>query len=208
MSTVLEILRETQEECNQLHKWLQQTAPSLENFFAMLHNHAMSAEEILDSIGPLIVKTKKEGLQRIMLVLRATWVFQLAVVEYSMKRIIRQSKGPLAEWYDGLRNHTKVKGMKKGFSLRTVVWGSFREGIIERDQCDNWIALQDMRNAIIHNNGYVEEDKTYKVGKFSRNIKAGEKIRSRHLDRAYFIQLIPRMSKDWLEGFLRKHTLT
>lgn len=208
MYRVLNILKETQEDCLQYGDWLKSKLPGIENFFAMLHNHAMSAHEILNCIGNLIVKTKKQADQRIMIVLRSTWVFELSVVEYSMKRIIRQSKsGPLFDWYLNLPDDRHVKGAKKGFSLRRIVGRSHELGLINDDQYNSWISLQDMRNAIVHNNAIVEETKTFMVGTFSKKIKEGDKVRSSHLDRAYFIQLIPSMSRSWLEGYLTKHAI-
>ena len=64
-----------------------------------------------------------------------------------------------------------------------------------------------MRNVIIHNNGYLEEDKTFTIGRITKDIKSGEKVRYSHLDGAYFIRLIPAMSKDWLEKYLASHVL-
>ena len=208
MPSVMKILEETQSDCEEYGKWLKSKLPKNENFFEMLRKHAISAHEILSSIGNLRVKTEKEGNERIMLVLRSTWIFQLSVVEYAMKRIIGQSAtGPLVDWYQGLPDDRYVKGAKRGLSLRGIVGCSLESGIINEVQHNDWIGLQDMRNAIVHNNAIIEESRTFKVGTFSRDIKEGEKVRSSHLDRAYFIRIIPSMSKSWLEGYLGKHNI-
>ena len=201
-------LTETQRECKEFGIWLQAMAPEIENFFAMLHNHAMSAQEILDAIGNLRVKTKKEAEQRIMLVLRSAWVFSLSVVEYSMKRIIRHSsEGPLLKWYNTLEDNKHVLGTKRGFSMRSVVTKSHKLGLIDDKQYQSWIGLQEMRNAIIHNNGFLEQDKTFTIGHVIKKIKTGEKVRYSHQDGAFFIRLIPLMSKRWLESYLDTHKM-
>ena len=208
MATVLSVLLGTQSDCKSYGLWLKERAPELENFFAMLHNHAMSAQEILDSIGNLRVKTRKEADQRIMLVLRSAWIFGLSVVEYSMKKIIRESEsGPLVKWYQSLPDSVHEKGVKRGFSLRSVIAKSYKLGLVDKNQQSSWTSLQDMRNAIIHNNGYLEGNKTFTIGQITKDIKSGEKVRYSHLDGAYFIRLIPAMSKDWLEKYLASYVL-
>ena len=167
----------------------------------------MSAQEILDNIGHLRVRTEKQANQRIMLVLRSAWVFSLSVVEYSMKKIIKEAMdGPLVEWYHKLRDSPHVVGAKLGFSLRSVVEQSKRIGIVTEEYYQNWISLQDMRNAIIHNNAIMEEKSEFIVGDYYRIIEAGEKVRSTHIDRSSFIRLIPTMTKDWVGRFLKQHT--
>jgi len=169
----------------------------------MLHNHVMSAQEILDSISNLKVNSQKEGMQRIMLVLRSTWVFMLSVVEYSIKKIIRESKsGPLAEWYQNLDDDPKVVGKKWGYSLRSVIKESHKLNLISDEHYQNWISLQDMRNAIIHNNAIVEKRSVFTIGNFTRTIEVGKKVKSNHQDRANFIRLIPLMAREWLERYL------
>ncbi len=206
LKEVIMILKETQSDCGQYSTWLRTNAPHVEDLFAMLHNHAMSTQEILDCIGTLIVKTKKQADQRIMLVIRSNWIFSLSIVEYSMKRIIRQSKsGPLVEWYNGLTDSPYVKGAKRGFSLRTVIKRSFKVKMIDDGQCQSWICLQEMRNAIIHNNGFVEEPKKFRIGNVTKDIGVGEKVRYSHLDGVYFIRLIPAMTKYWIEMYLEHH---
>ncbi|MFX0056530.1 MAG: hypothetical protein ACFFAD_16500 [Candidatus Hermodarchaeota archaeon] len=205
MSILISILQETQKECEEFSEWLSELSPSLEKSFNILHNHAMSAEELLEGIGTLEVKTEKQAHERIMLILRSNWIFMLSVIEYSIKQILEQSAKPLGIWYNNLQDDSKVKGKKRGFSLRSVMNESQKRGMIELDQRDSWIGLQDMRNAIIHNNAYMEEDKTFKVGDFERSFIKGEKIHCTHIDRAGFIQIIPRLWKDWLKGHLLGH---
>ncbi len=203
--TIISILKETQNDCNIYSEWLRRTVPDSEDFFAMLQKHAMSAQEILDSIGHLRVRTEKQANERIMLVLRSAWVFSLSVVEYSMKKIIRESKTgpPLVKWYHDLNDSAYVAGAKLGYSLRSVIERSYKLELVSMKYYKNWISLQDMRNAIIHNNAIVEERNQFIVGTYSRTIETGEKVISTHEDRANFIRLIPAMSKEWLENFLQ-----
>ncbi|MFW9887218.1 MAG: hypothetical protein ACFFER_03500 [Candidatus Thorarchaeota archaeon] len=208
MKNVIEILKKTQADCKKYGAWLTINAPRVEDLFVMLHNHAMSTQEILDCIGTLIVKTKKEANQRVMLIIRSNWIFSLSIVEYSIKRIIRQSKsGPLVEWYLGLADNKHVRGAKRGFSLRTVMKQSHKAMMIDDEQSQSWASLQDMRNSIIHNNGFVEESKTFRIGNVAKEIGVGERIQYSHLDGAYFIQLIPTMTQNWIEKYLEYHTV-
>ena len=208
MNDTRTILIKTQAECIEYGNWLRNRIPDSENCFAMLHNHAMSAQEILDSIGHLRVRTEKQANQRIMLVLRSAWVFSLSVVEYSMKKIIRESMdGPLVKWYHELKERPHVVGAKSGYSLRSVIVRSHELDIVTDEYYQNWISLQYMRNAIIHNNAVVEERSDFTVGEYKMTIEAGEMVRSTHLDRAIFIQLIPTMSRNWIESFLDQHEM-
>jgi hypothetical protein len=209
MVKLFQILKLTQAECRTYGDWLRLNASSLEDFFAMLHKHAQSAQEILQMYGDRTSEIelglfKKDYNERFMLVLRSTWIFSLSVVEYSMKRIIGNSiSGPLVDWYSKLDDHSHVKGAKKGFYLRSIIEKSHDLEMIDQTERDSWVGLQDIRNAIIHNNAYFEEDKTYTIGAKTINAKAAQKIRYPHLHRAHFILVIPRMSINWLKQHLR-----
>ena len=98
LSELISILKRTQTECIEYGKWLQENAPKLEKSFNYLHNHAMSAQELLEGIGSLQVQTKKQGDERIMLVMRANWVFMLSVIEYYIQKILRESDKPMGLW--------------------------------------------------------------------------------------------------------------
>ncbi|MFW9887806.1 MAG: hypothetical protein ACFFER_06470 [Candidatus Thorarchaeota archaeon] len=204
-------LAKAQGECEYYAEWLTRTEPKIEeNFFKIYWKHIVSTNEILRmymdttlEIEPLLFR--KDYDERFMLVLRASWIFQMSVSEYSMKKILRDSKGSLSDWYQNLPDHSYVKGEKRGGSLRNIVEKSKDLGIIDNEQCTSWISLQEMRNAIIHNNGFIEEDKCYAIGKVKKKIKAGDRIKYSHMNSAFFIRYIPTLSKMWLEGVINSH---
>lgn len=213
MAKLFQILKLTQAECRKYGNWLRSNASSLEDFFAMLHKHAQLAQETLQMYGDRTSEIelglfKKDYNERFMLVLRSTWIFSLSVVEYSMKRIIQEStNGPLFNWYTELDDHPYVKGAKSGFYLRNIVSKSYEVEIMDDAEYDSWIGLQNIRNAIIHNNAFFEEDQTHTIGTMTINAKAGERISYSHLNRARFIRLIPMMSMNWLKHYLQSNSV-
>jgi hypothetical protein len=213
MSKIFSVLGRAQVNCEQYGSWLKENYPKIENFFAMLWKHIVSTREILkmyhqDTIPIEMLLYRKDYYERFMLVLRAAWIFQLSVVEYSMKKSLQQFNGPVATWYKGLKDNPHVKGEKLKGTLRNIVRISAKEGIVMEFHLTSWLNLQDLRNAIIHNNGIIGEDKTFTIGDVKKHIEAGENVRYSHLDAAHFLALIPFMSKKWLEGFLKTHTLS
>jgi hypothetical protein len=206
MTRVIDIQRSlyaTSQDCLKHGKWLSKNHPTIWDCFAVLDKNAALANDILEGFKEIILPIEvglfsKQIGERIKMVLRSAFIFSFSIVEYSMKRSIGDLKrGKLYSWYIA-----KLESKKRVY-LRSVVERSKKLGLINEVQEKSWSSLNTLRNILVHNNGYADENDFMRIGQLEMQIVAGKSVKINWINYVMFLQTIVTLYRRWIESVIQ-----
>lgn len=212
MDPVAELIRafdDVNDVCNIHIPWLSEQIPQIKNCFVFIQKHVISARDLLEYYMrnwlPIEIGLKmKEYVERLMLVVRAAFIFSLSSVEFSMKTIIKKSRtGPLKKWYVEKKDRYEKSGRKFEIHLWDIVEESRHLGIIDEGQRVSWLSMNKLRNVIMHNNAIVEEDTVLQIGDIVIKTGEGEMVSYPIIERIRIIMVLVMLTRLWIENYLK-----
>ncbi len=193
--------------------WFENQLPQFEeNGFAFVHKHAIVARDQLrnyrDWSDDIIIRKFVEYRERITMVVVSAFIFSLSAIEYSLKLVIRKSTdGPLVDWFNSRRENAERGGGVFWMYLKSIMIESEARKLIDRSELDSWKGMIQLRNAIMHNNAYFDEDTSFKIGDMTFEAEAGNMMRYPMSDRPKIIKVLVSLTRSWIEAYLKTHTI-
>jgi len=84
---------------------------------------------------------------------------------------------------------------------------SKKKKLIDKSELDSWIGMIELRNAIMHNNAFFEEDTSFKIGDMTFEANAGNMVRYPMSNRPKIIKVLVSLTRSWIEAYLKTHTI-
>jgi uncharacterized protein YutE (UPF0331/DUF86 family) len=188
--------------------WFENHLPQLEeNIFAFVHKHAIVARDHLRNYRDwpeCKIKEKfVEYRERLTMVVVSAFIFSLSAIEYSLKLIIKKSKdGPLVNWVEAKKQENRFR-----IYLFGIMKESKRKKLIDKSELDSWKGMIELRNAIMHNNAFFDEDTSFKIGDMTFEADAGNMVRYPMSDRPKIIKALVSLTRSWIEAYLKSHII-
>lgn len=158
--------------------------------FAMIYNGTTLTLELLHYYHKqwkdLVVATeedlrlsREENAQRCILISKMQFISSVSSIEYCVKETINlYPKHPLATW------------CRKQRKRRIYLGGTINEskliGLIDDKEYESWRCILGVRNALVHNNGIADYDRTYQIDGMTVSFVKGKMLRGK-LD--FFVKL-------------------
>ncbi len=194
-------------------KWFNQAIPQIENCFVFIQKHTMSSRDLLMLFGRSWARIDpnmkaQEFKERVMLITRSNFIFSLSAVEYLLKLIVKESRTePIVELLErGRAKAEKKKGVFRIY-LSGIMNESKRKKWIDQSQHDSWNGMIRLRNAIMHNNAFFDEETSFKIGDMTFEAEAGNMVRYPMSDRPKIIKALASLTRSWIEVYLKSHTI-
>ncbi len=200
----LEIYKNDPKRNNQNYLW---------DGFGLIHNRILSLTEILSdyyrkwgvflennpSVSDEMIT--KEIFGRITTV--TTWCFisVFSGIEFTIKNIIKDSiRNEFLELKNDLTDGKRVY-------LEDIIKKSLASNLVTEEDLAKWIALIELRNIFVHNNGYPDSDKLYDpVKKHFTHFKKNEMIKGPYDNFFIFTEMLVTLYESWSKNYRDKNT--
>ena len=132
-----------------------------------------------------------------------TWCFIsiFAAIEFTIKNIIKDSvRNEFLQLKKDLTDGTHVY-------LEDVIKKSTASNLVASDDLPKWIALIELRNIFVHNNGYPDSDKLYEpIKKYFTCFKKNEMIMGPYDIFFTFTEMLVTLYESWSENYRDENT--
>ena len=75
--------------------------------------------------------------------------------------------------------------------------------MIDEKQKDSWLGLNELRNMLIHNNGYADAAKILSIDEVKIELVENETAQIPFQNYAYFLKSITNLYRVWIESYLK-----
>jgi len=173
---------------NDVNSILQNPIPSdpRSGCLGMIYNTATLTLEMLSYYyeqwkGPHIVsseedlrRSREENAQRCVEITKMQFISSVSSIEYCVKETISlYPKHPLAKWCNNQQQR------KRRIYLGGIITESKRMGLVDNKEYDSWGCILKVRNAVVHNNGIADHDKTYQIDGATVTFIKGKMLRGK-----------------------------
>lgn len=180
---------------NNVNSILQNPLPSdlRSGCFGMIYNTTTLTLELLSHYyeqwkKPHIViseedlrRSRDENAQRCIEITKMQFISFISSIEYCIKETMSlYPKHHLAKWC------SKQQQRKRRIYLGGIITESKRIGLIDKKEYESWDCILKVRNAVVHNNGIADHDKTYQINGATVSFFKGKMLRGK-LD--FFVRL-------------------
>lgn len=172
--------------------------------FSKCHNLATLALELgtyyknewQSDIKPLKIsrqQAQEENASRVIEFTKANFIFSISAIEYAMRETDKKNQKVIS------LDRSKI------LFLRNFVRSSEAVGILDKDSCDMWNAIIDLRNAVVHNNGVANCDASVKLSNgLHINMEAGKMIQGTLMHFPQATHWVLGSFSEWCDAFLGK----
>lgn len=129
---------------------------------------------------------REENAQRIVSICKSSFIASMSSIEYCAKETVSKFASQL------------TSEIKKDIHLSTIITESYNANIIDEDSQTLWQGLNQLRNAIVHNNGISNKNRTYIIDDTTSLIMTkGEMISSKLTFFPIIIKALTNKYNEW-----------
>jgi len=153
----------------------EQNYPDL-NAFAAIHNALTLTAELSDYYYSKwtdegIKKLEGEYEQRIVTIYKWTFIHSFSIIEYISKKLIVKKNHKIFK--EIIKN---IESGKKRVYFSTILKRSAKKSLLSKEHKKIWDGLREIRNAIVHNNAYMDSDLEFNVESYEFKFNKGEGV--------------------------------
>lgn len=175
----------------------EQNYPDL-NAFAAISNGLTLTAELLDYYYS---KWTDEGLKkitgeyerRIVTICKWTFIHSFSIIEYISKMLILRKNHKAFK--EIIKN---IKSGKKRVYFSTIINRSAKKSLLSKENKTIWDGLREIRNALVHNNAYMDIDLEFNVDVYQFKFKKGEGITGGIALTLKFTEFLLAYYNDWV----------
>lgn len=154
------------------------------NAYASIHNGLLLTLELSDYYYKRVEKEEKQSLreqdvERMMTISRWSYIHSFSIIEHISKELIKKTK---CKEFEKIKT-CLINGTRVDFS--GIITQSKQVGLVDKNEMKIWDNLREIRNAIVHNNGYFDKNGKFEFGSFTIEYEKSKGLESDDLNLAH-----------------------